>query len=70
MKLEEALKALEEIVSKLEGEDLPLEEALSHFEQGIRLVKDCHQLLTQAEKRIEVLLQEADQWKIVPFEED
>ena len=42
---EEALKQLEAIVSRLEIGDLPLEEALSVFEEGVRLTKVCSQRL-------------------------
>lgn len=55
---EASLKALEEIVRGLEEGDLPLEESLALFEQGIKLSRDCQMQLKQAERRIEVLLQE------------
>ena len=52
---EASLEALEEIVRKLERGDLPLEESLELFEQGIRLSRECQERLNQAERRIEVL---------------
>jgi len=54
----EALAALERIVTELEGKDLPLEEALKRFEEGVRLSRRCYQLLEEAERRIEVLVKE------------
>ena len=53
---ETSLHALEEIVHKLEQGDLALEESLGLFEQGIRLARECQERLSQAERRIEVLL--------------
>ncbi len=57
---EEALRELEEIVNRLEQGDLPLEQALQLFEQGVRLSRLCHTKLDEAQKRVEVLLQDAD----------
>jgi exodeoxyribonuclease VII small subunit len=57
---EEALKQLEAIVSRLELGDLPLEEALSIFEEGIRLTKLCSQRLNEAERRVNILVRNAD----------
>jgi len=53
-----SLEALEEIVHKLEQGDLALEESLGLFEQGIRLSRECQERLSQAERRIEVLLRD------------
>lgn len=51
----DALQALEKIVERLERGDLPLEDALSAFEDGVGLVRHLGQKLTEVEKRIEVL---------------
>ena len=53
---EDALKKLESIVSKMEGGELSLEEALKHFEEGIALTRDCQNALKQAEQRVQVLM--------------
>ncbi len=53
---EEAMKKLEGIVTRLEGGDLPLEESLQIFEEGVRLTRVCADRLDQAEKRIETLV--------------
>ena len=55
---EASLEALERIVQQLEDGDLPLEKSLELFEQGIRLSRECQERLTQAERRIEVLLRD------------
>jgi exodeoxyribonuclease VII small subunit len=64
-----SLEALEEIVHQLEGGDLPLEKSLELFEDGIRFSRQCQERLSQAERRIEVLLRDNQGRPIVrPFE--
>ena len=53
MKFEEALKKLEKIVGDLENGDLPLDEALEKYEEGIRLSKACAKKLEVARKKVE-----------------
>jgi exodeoxyribonuclease VII small subunit len=55
---EASLEALEQIVHQLEDGDLPLDKSLELFEQGIRLSRECQERLSQAERRIEVLLRD------------
>ena len=55
---EASLEALEQIVRQLESGDLPLEKSLELFEQGIRLSRECQERLSQAERRIEILLRD------------
>lgn len=57
---ESSLSNLEKIVRRLEEGDMPLEESLKLFEEGVRLSRECQERLNQAERRIEVLLQDAD----------
>ncbi len=57
---EASLNELERIVKQLEDGDLPLEESLKLFETGVRLSRECRERLTNAERRIEVLVKEAD----------
>src|SRR3984893_4597096 len=68
---ESSLEALEEIVGKLERGDLALEESLELFEQGIRLSRECQERLSQAERRIEVLMRDQQGRPVVAaFEDD
>lgn len=53
---EEAVKRLSEIVQKLERGDLPLEESLMLFEEGVNLSRASQQKLDSAQKRVEELL--------------
>lgn len=55
---ETSLEALEEIVHQLEQGDLALEESLVLFERGIHLSRECQERLSQAERRIELLLRD------------
>lgn len=57
---ESSLAALERIVRELERGDLPLEESLRLFEEGVTLSRECQERLNQAERRIETLLRDAD----------
>ena len=56
LKFEEALGRLEEIVKALERGDLPLEESLKVFEEGVKLSKTCLKMLDEAEKKVEILV--------------
>ena len=58
VKFEEALKGLEKIVDKLERGDMPLDETLSEYENGIKLYKKCVSLLDEAEKKIQILVKD------------
>ena len=55
---EASLAALERIVRELERGELPLEKSLELFEQGVKLSRECQERLTEAERRIEVLLKD------------
>jgi len=68
-KFEDALNKLEKIVSKLEEGDIPLEESLKLFEEGIRLSRFCNQKLDEAEKKVEILLKDKNgMMKAHPFD--
>ncbi|HSX19445.1 MAG TPA: exodeoxyribonuclease VII small subunit [Candidatus Saccharimonadales bacterium] len=56
----QALKRLEEIVTKLEGPDLDLEEGLKLLEEGVKLHKLCKEKLTEANAKITTILKEDD----------
>ncbi len=57
---ETSLAELETIVGRLENGDLPLEDSLVLFEEGIKLSRECRARLTNAERRIEILMKDAD----------
>ncbi|HZX70099.1 MAG TPA: exodeoxyribonuclease VII small subunit [Rhodanobacter sp.] len=53
---EHSLDELEQLVAKMEGGDLSLDESLASFERGIGLFRHCQQSLQQAELRVRLLL--------------
>ncbi|MBW1981560.1 MAG: exodeoxyribonuclease VII small subunit [Deltaproteobacteria bacterium] len=55
---EQALQKLEAIVARMEEGDLPLEEALKLFEEGVRLVKFCNKKLDEAERKVALLVRD------------
>ena len=69
-KFEAALARLEEIVKELETGDLPLEQSLKLFEEGIKLSRLCNKRLEDAERRVEILLKNKNGTVTAqPFEE-
>jgi len=59
-KFEVSLKKLEEAVSRLESGELSLEDSLKVFEEGIRHSAVCSRKLSEAQKRVELLLKQKD----------
>ena len=57
---EQALSELEVRVRKLDEKGIPLETSLNLFEEGVKLVRECQQLLDQAEHKIIELMQTSD----------
>lgn len=70
-KFETSLSRLEEIVTELEGGELPLEQSLKLFEEGIKLARICNVRLEEAERKVEILLKDkAGKMTAKPFEEE
>jgi len=65
---EVSLKKLEEIVEQLEEPDLPLDKSLKLFEDGIKQARFCEGKLSEAEAKVEKLIQENDNFKKEDFE--
>ncbi len=67
---EKSLEDLENIVQRLDENELSLDEALSLFEEGIKLSRFCSQKLDAVEKKVEILLtDEEGRSEKAPFEE-
>lgn len=56
-KLEESLNEITQLIDKMEHSELTLEESLSQFERGIKLIKHCQKILGEAEQKVQVLVQ-------------
>ncbi len=67
-KFEQCLQKLEAIVDELEKGNLPLEQALKLFEQGVALSNSCRKELDEAEGRVEILLKQNGKLQAEPFE--
>ncbi len=67
---ETALQQLEQIVTRLESGELPLEEALNEFERGVQLARSGQQTLQQAEQRVRILLNDDKEAALTPFTPD
>ena len=55
LKFEYGLKRLEEIVAKLESGNLPLDDSLKLFEEGVKLVRFCNERLAEVQQKVELL---------------
>lgn len=70
-KFEAALARLEEIVQELEKGDIPLEQSLKLFEEGIKLSRICNKRLEEAERKVEILIKDKDGVvRAEPFKEE
>jgi exodeoxyribonuclease VII small subunit len=65
--LEKSLEELEALVLRLEGGDLPLEQALKEFEHGVKLTRQCQTALQEAEQKVEILLRKTEEAEPSPF---
>ena len=67
IKFEKAIERLEKIVQTLEKGELPLEDSLKIFEEGIKLSQVCMARLDEAEKRVEILMKDKGKTVIKSF---
>ena len=69
---EQALEKLEQVVQQLEDGQLGLSESLAQYEEGVRHLKNCHQTLAAAERKIELLtsMDDAGNAKTEPLDDD
>ncbi len=70
LSFEESLASLEAIVEQLEHGDLPLEQSMELFEQGLKLSQVSQQKLQQAEQKLQILLTEQGQQVLADFDID
>ena len=67
-KFEECLQRLEQILAELERGEVPLEQSLKLFEEGIRLSNSCRKELEEAEGKVEILLKQDGKLQAEPYE--
>ena len=63
------LAELEVIINKMESGNLGLEDSLKYFEKGVKLHRQCHSALMDAEQRVNILSEEDNYSKEKPFED-
>ena len=67
---EQLMERLEEIAGELEGGELGLENAITRYEEGVKCYKQCHKILSCAEKKVEILTRASSgDLEAQPFEE-
>ena len=67
---EATLAELEALVARMEGGQMPLDEALRSFERGVQLTRECQSALQAAQQKVEILLKRSGQPQSVPFAVD
>lgn len=67
---EKALSELEALVSTMEKGDMSLEESLKAFEAGIKLTRDCQAKLSEAEQKVEMLIEQQGELQLTDFDPD
>ncbi|MDQ2068536.1 exodeoxyribonuclease VII small subunit [Natronospira bacteriovora] len=67
---EKSLAELEQIVDRLEGGELSLEESLKAFESGVALTRQCRDALEKAEQKVSKLIGDDEQGGLAPFDAD
>ena len=67
---EKALEELEELVVKMEKGNLSLEESLKYFERGVALTRMCQKALSEAEQKVQILLEKDGKQQLQDFGSD
>lgn len=67
---EEKMKELEDLVLELEKGELNLDDSVKKFEEGMKISKECNDILEKAEKRISILLEKDGDIKEIDFNAD
>lgn len=68
--LEQSLEEITGLIEKMEGGELTLEQSLHDFERGITLIKNCQKILSEAEQKVQILIQQNQHDELEPYGED
>ena len=68
LNFEESMKKLETIVTELENGNLNLDESVKKFEEGMKIAKQCNNILEETEKKITILLENDGELKEENFQ--
>lgn len=67
LKFEEMMKKLEGIVGDLESGQMPLEESLKKYEEGVKILRLCRKRLDETKRKVEVLVKKDGKLDLEPF---
>ncbi len=70
LSFEDALNELENLVEKMEGDEISLEESLQFFERGVVLTRTCQEALSAAEQKVQILTGESQNPTLETFDDD
>ncbi|MCD5323512.1 MULTISPECIES: exodeoxyribonuclease VII small subunit [Pontibacillus] len=70
LSFEEAMKQLEQIVEKLEEGDVPLEKAITYYQDGMKLSKVCNDKLNNVEKQMQQIMNDQGEFESFSVEEE
>lgn len=68
--LEKSLSEITKLIEKMEHGELTLEQSLAEFEKGITLIKHCQKVLTEAEQKVNVLMEKNGEASLSPYQPD
>ena len=68
--LENALAEINTVIEKMEHGDLSLEQSLTQFERGVRLIKHAQKILQDAEQKVQILMKNNGDEKLANYESD
>lgn len=68
--LETSLAEIAELIEKMEHTELTLDQSLHHFERGITLIKHCQKVLTTAEQKVQLLMQQEGKEQLTDYDEE
>lgn len=68
--LETSLREINQLIEKMEHGELTLEQSLSEFEKGITLIKHCQKVLTDAEQKVNLLMEKNGEAGLTPYRPD
>lgn len=68
--LEQSLAEIDQLIDKMEKNELTIEQSLNNFERGIKLIKHCQKILTEAEQKVQILIHTNDQDQLLPYKQE
>lgn len=69
LKFEEMMEKLESIMRDLESGQMPLDESLERYEEGVKLLRLCRKRLDETKRKVEILVKKGGKIETEPFEE-